>query len=192
MYIKNLKFFKQLSLGFTMIELLVSLAVLGIATMLALPSLSEYLVKTRTDGEIIELQRMILTARNTAINTGRPVTLCPLTAGNCTTNWQNELSVFTNITDNDAYDAANEDLIKVRAEITSGDKIKFNDGNALTYDPTGRLTNGQTLSFVYCPSSDTSLARGVEISLSGRAYITQDIDNDDKDEDRSGNELSCN
>ena len=36
-----------------------------------------------------------------------------------------------------------------------------------------------------------TLARGVNIALSGRAYLTQDTDNDGKDEDRNGNELNC-
>lgn len=177
--------------GMTLIEILITLTIVGIASIIALPALSEYTIKTRTDAEVIELQRFIMTARNSAINSGKSVTLCPLTAGSCTTSWQKELSIFINETDNNKYDSANETLVKVKSVISTGDKIKFSDGATLIYSPTGRLTSGANVTFTYCPDGHSSLARGVTISLSGRAYITQDIDDDGKDEDRSGSELNC-
>jgi prepilin-type N-terminal cleavage/methylation domain-containing protein len=177
--------------GFTLVELLIAISILGIVTMVAAPSLSEFVVESRADGEIITLQRLVLTARNTAINTGQNVTLCPLSSNECTSNWQNELSVFTNTGDNEKYDSASEQLVKTRDKVASGDKVKFSDGKALIFSPTGRLISGQNTTFIYCPGGHPDLARGIDISMSGRTYITQDTDNDDKDEDRSGNELSC-
>lgn len=177
--------------GFTLIELLISVSIVGVLLMVALPNLSSYLVKSRVDNEISELHRLILTARNAAINSGKNVTLCPLSSSNvCGTNWQNELSVFNNTADNTKFDSATEQIIKIRAKIATGDTLKLSQ-TSLVYSPTGRLISGSNSVFTYCPKDYADLARGIDISLSGRVYASQDTDNDDKDEDRSGNEFSC-
>ncbi|MCO4799273.1 MAG: GspH/FimT family pseudopilin [Colwelliaceae bacterium] len=177
--------------GFTLVELLISISILAVIMAVALPNLSSYLVKSRVDNEISELHRLILTARNTAINSGKNVTLCPLSAANtCGTDWQNELSVFNNTADETKFDPVNEQIIKVRAKINTLDTLKLNQ-NALVYSPTGRLLSGSNSVFTYCPKDHSDYARGIDISLSGRVYASQDTDNDDKDEDRSGNEFTC-
>jgi len=176
--------------GFTLVELMVGLTILAISLIIALPNFSTYINKNKVDNEISQLHRLILTARNTAINSGKNVTICPLSAGACTTNWQNELSVFTNVSDNSQFDSSTETLIKVKQQIPTGDSLKFNQ-TSLVYSPAGRLVSGNNSLFIYCPKSYDNLARGIDISLSGRVYASQDTDNDNKDEDRSGNEFSC-
>ncbi|MDT0604454.1 GspH/FimT family pseudopilin [Thalassotalea castellviae] len=177
--------------GFTLIELLVSVSIIGVLMMIAIPNLNSYLVESRVDNEISELHRLILTARNTAINSGKNVTLCPLSTSNvCGTDWKKELTVFNNTADNTKFDSTNEQVIKVKAAIKTNDSLTLNQ-TSLVYSPTGRLISGNNSVFIYCPKDYPELARGINISLSGRVYASQDTDNDDKDEDRSGNELTC-
>ncbi|WP_448211404.1 GspH/FimT family pseudopilin [Colwellia sp. MEBiC06753] len=180
--------------GFTLIELLVTIAILAIVIAIGVPSLSTFIVKMRVDSQIAEINRLILTARNTAINSGKYVTVCPLAANQCTNNWQNQVSVFINSANDfdnaKAFDANNEDLIKVKNADTSGDTTKSNTAQII-YAPTGRLVQGATYTINYCPKSDASLSRGITVTASGRTYISQDTDNDGKDEDRGGNEISC-
>ncbi|MCI2283147.1 prepilin-type N-terminal cleavage/methylation domain-containing protein [Colwellia sp. MSW7] len=64
--------------GFTLIEIMVAISIVAIMTTIALPSLNTFIVKMRVDNEISELQRLLLTARNLAINTGKNTTVCPL------------------------------------------------------------------------------------------------------------------
>lgn len=177
--------------GFTLLELMVSIAVVGTLSAVALPSLNDFLVKMRVDNEISELQRLLLIAKNTAINTGKNTTVCPLTADNsCGDNWQGKISVFTNAAnDNNKYEAADDELVKIKEATTTGDTLKFAN-SSVVYAPTGRLlTNAGT--FSYCPKDKANENRGVAISISGRSYTTSDTDNDGKDEDRLGNEISC-
>ncbi|GHG02439.1 hypothetical protein GCM10017161_34130 [Thalassotalea marina] len=188
---KQLKLQRQLVKGMTLIEILITLTIIGLASLIALPALSEFTVKTRVDAEVIELQRFLITARNAAINSGKQVTVCPLSNGACTNGWKNQLTIFVNENDNNNYNAANEQIVKIKADISSDDIIKFTGGATLVYSPTGRLIGGNNVAFTYCPKNYNALARGVNIALSGRAYLTQDTDNDGKDEDRNGNELNC-
>jgi len=176
--------------GFTLIELLIAIAIVAILSAIAMPSMSDFLVRMRVDNEISEMQRLLLTARNMAINTGKNTTVCPLSSGTCTTNWEGEISVFTNgANDNNKFEAADE-LVKVKGEIKSGDKLQYSQSSVI-YAPTGRLISTAS-SFSYCPKTDADRSRGIDISVSGRSYTSSDTDNDDKDEDRTNNEITCN
>ncbi|MBA6391649.1 GspH/FimT family pseudopilin [Colwellia sp. BRX10-3] len=185
---------KKLIKGFTIVELLVGIAIIGILTAIASPSLSQFMVQSRVDNEVSEIHRLILAARSSAINSGRNVTLCPLSGTTCSANWQNELSVFINsdntLANNNSFVSANEELIKVKGKINTGDKLQFSQ-NLIIFAPTGRLISGGNGNFSYCPKGNNDLSRGVEISLSGRIYATSDTDNDGKDENRNGTEVNC-
>jgi len=181
--------------GFTLIELMVAIAVVAILSAIALPSMSDFLVRMRVDNEISEMQRLLLTARNMAINTGRNTTVCPLSSGTCTTNWHGKISVFTNnsnTTDNNKYNAVNEELIKVKGAIKSGDKLQFGTFSRAVYTPEGRLVFPTVASaFNYCPKGEADSSRGIDLSISGRSYTSTDTNNDGKDENRNGNEITC-
>lgn len=178
--------------GFTLIEVMVAIAVVAILSALALPSMNDFLVRMRVDNEISEIQRLLLTARNMAINTGKNTTVCPLASGVCTNNWQNEISVFTNndntLATNNTF-AAPDELVKVKSAIRAGDTLQYAQ-NSVIYTPDGRLLTASA-NFSYCPGDDADRSRGISISLSGRSYTSSDTDNDDKDEDRNGNEIAC-
>ena len=180
--------------GFTLVELLVTISIISITMAIAIPNLSEFIVKLRVNNEISNLHRLLLTARNTAITSELAVTICPLGNGNvCTDDWENEITVFTDIDNDGIYEpAANERIIKVKDAAQTGDKLQYSQSR-LTYVATGSLS-GATASgprFSYCPYSHSTLSRGILVSASGRAYVTADIDGDNKDEDRNGNEIAC-
>ena len=178
--------------GITLFELMVTVAILGILTAVALPNFGSFTAKLRVDSEISELHRLLLVARNNAINLGQNVTVCPLSASaSCNGDWQGQVSVFTDSNNNKKYEASlNEQLIKVKAAVSSGDLLQYpRDG--LTYTPAGRTTGLASGTFDYCPHGYDDLSRGIVVANSGRAYISSDIDDDGKDESRSGSEITC-
>jgi len=193
------------SSGFTLIELMVGVAVLGIVTMVAVPNLGKFVTKMRVDNEISELHRLILTARNNAINSGHRVVLCPLNAANvCTNNWGDTLSVFIDVNQNNIFEAVNpldpnpwvpgnpngDTLLKTKAATSNRDNLTFSGGNNLAYSATGLLAvnNGN---FSFCPINDLDRRRGILITASGRPNTSSDIDNNDIDEFRDGTAIVC-
>ena len=187
--------FLQYRKGFTIIELLIGIAIIAILSAVALPSMNTFLVNMRVDNEISEMHRLLLTARNTAINTGRNTTVCPLANGTCTANWQNDISIFTNnnnVTDDHKYVAATEELVKIKESIKAGDRLQFANHTRVVYSSTGRLVFPTVAStFKYCPKDSADNTRAIDISISGRSQTSSDTDNDGKDEDRNGNGIVC-
>ncbi|MCI2283146.1 GspH/FimT family pseudopilin [Colwellia sp. MSW7] len=110
----------------------------------------------------------------------------------CSTNWQNQISVFTNddnlLATSNTY-ALPDELIKIKNPVKSGDRLQYAQTSVI-YAPTGRLIT-PAASFRYCPKDEEGSSRGIDVSVSGRTYISSDIDDDDKDEDRTGGEIVC-
>lgn len=172
--------------GFTLIELMVGVSILGILATIAIPSFNALLQDIRVDNKMSELQRALLTARNTAVNTGQFVILCPLDADNlCTTNWNQELSVFIDLNNDlnydpnaDINDITHETLIRTIPAIEPNDQLTYSLPaiTQLRYARTGILSlnvgafaNGD---FSYCPNGNAKLNQAVIISASGRASVS--------------------
>jgi len=175
---------------------MVSIAVLGVVTAIAMPSLSEFRVKMRVDNEIAQLQRMVLTTRNTAINLEQNVTLCPLNGSNtCTNNWAGELTVFVDLDQDNVFEPGAvpaEILIKIKKAVSTTDTLNYTGFSRITFASTGLLLiNSGSGTFSYCPNGYSHLNRAVIVSPSGRTYQSTDTDNDGEDEDRNNSAITC-
>ena len=178
--------------GFTLIELMVTVAILAIVTAVALPNFDDFIRRTRVDNEVSELHRLLLTARNSAINTDQNVTICGIdNSSKCTTGsgWKNEIVVFIDANNNSTLDA-DEEVFKRKAAATTGDRLEFTSASII-YTPSGRTTVDTSGTFKYCPNEHVDDSRGIEISASGRVYATTDQNNDGKDQTRDGSNFTC-
>lgn len=181
-------------IGFTIIELLLSIAILLSLLSIGVPSLNEFLVKTRVDNEVYTLHRLLLLSRNAAINHNTKVTLCPLNEqSQCHNVWHQKLSVFTDSNSNKVFEPAKgEKIIKEKAAIKFGDKLQYGTRIGLTYENTGQLHGwGQNATFKYCPNSYIQLSRAVVVSLSGRIAKSQYNVGVNKDKTHSGKYVIC-
>jgi type IV fimbrial biogenesis protein FimT len=182
-------------MGFTLIETLITLAILIFLTAIAVPTFADLRIRIRVDNEVTALHRLLLLTRNHAVNQERFVTVCPLTpSGQCSNEWHKTLTVFYDDNKNKALDASSaEVIIKIKSAIKSGDKLQYAQGRtALIYAPSGRLAVwGGNGTFRYCPKSHSNKSRGIIISGAGRFYLSSDQNMDGADENRSGRIISC-
>lgn len=184
---------QRLSKGFTLIELLVTISILSIVMAIALPNLGQFLAKMNVDNEISEMNRLLLIARNNAINSGRVTTVCPLNASNnCTNDWSLDISVFDDGDgDIDTYTAANDQLIKVKTANSNASGTLTFGYDSVVYGPDGTLANTTNIGTMkYCPDGYNDEGRAIFISISGRAYASQEAA-DGKEKDRSGAAVTC-
>ncbi|WP_440876640.1 GspH/FimT family pseudopilin [Thalassotalea sp. PLHSN55] len=174
---------RQKNQGFTLVELMVGIAIVAILAAVALPSLNNLLVGMRVDGQISEMQRLLLTARNIAINTDNNTSVCPLNSDEDACSGSNNWSGIIGVLNVDG-------VIKTKSAINTGDQLVFNT-DSVVYAPTGQTVGDSTGTFRYCPNGYADENRGIDVSSSGRTYTSADTDNDGKDENRSGDELTC-
>ena len=182
-------------MGFTIIEILVSLAILLSLIAIGTPLLNNFIVETRVDNEIFTLHRLLLVARNTALTHNSNVTLCPLNSqGFCTNSWHKELSVFTDANNNKIYEPAlNETIVAVKNAIKVGDKLQYGKTRVgLTYAATGHLSGwGQNATFSYCPKGYDDKNRGIIVAMSGRSYISSANKKNTGNIRRTGSKIVC-
>jgi len=181
--------------GFTLIELMVSVSIVSILGAVVIPNVNEFIIIMRVDNEISQLHRLLLIARNSAINTNQNVTLCPIDSNsNCTTDWQKNIIVFIDSNDDNAYSPdLNEVIIRSKPSVKINDKLQYGlNRNRIKFAPTGRTTGwGSNGTFKYCPQDFTELSRAIVVATSGRFYPSTDINYDGKDETRNGSEIVC-
>jgi len=73
--------------GFTLIELMITLAILGVILGLAVPAMSDFVVRQRVDSQAKELMLTLAFARSEAVKQGQDIAILPAT--NSATGWTN-------------------------------------------------------------------------------------------------------
>jgi type IV fimbrial biogenesis protein FimT len=165
--------------GFTLIELMMALAVMVILIAVAAPSLRDTVMNMRMTGQANDLLADLALARGEAIKRNIPVYLCSSSDGaTCTASeWDRGWMVFVD-TNRDNKWSAGELPLKSRPAFEVGDTLASagHDEDAsvkyVPYKPSG-ISNGKTIMFVMCDSRTTPLAgRRIEITNVGRPVVT--------------------
>jgi len=133
--------------GYTLVEAMVVVALLGILGAVATPSFVSLMQRNRAAGEINGLVGDLQFARSEAIKRGLPVSLCTSSNGtSCqgTPNWHSGWIVFTDPGKSGTVDAT-EALLRVRPG--------WNNGDSLVAEPdVGMVTFGRDGFVVSLPS----------------------------------------
>lgn len=108
------------SSGFTLIELMVVIALIAITTSIAIPSFQRFLERARADAAAAEVAGLFSLARSEAIRRNLPVTICRATTATSTVcaqdaqaDWGGRWILFQD-TNNDQVRAAGEEIIRMR------------------------------------------------------------------------------
>jgi type IV fimbrial biogenesis protein FimT len=175
------------TLGFTLMELMVTVAVLAVAVAIAVPAYTNMIINNRLAGTINEFVTSLHLARSEAIKRGVNVRACASTDGvSCATtgDWEQGWIVMVegSSTVLNVYPSLNEGETLIKTGLQTR-VVRF-DGNGMAAGFNGTVT--------LCPrDNEARKARGVILSNAGRIQLAEDGDGDGIVENGSAVNLSC-
>lgn len=163
--------------GFTVIELLVAVAIMGILMGVAAPSLRDLLMNATITSQANDLLSAFAVARSEAIKRGVRTGVCTSTNGTSCTNseWHQGWIVFTDTDANGAVDAGSTAIKGQMATdgqntLTSvGHGTNGAGGRFIGYSPVGTLAGTlASVTFTLCDSRTTANVGAAAATLKGR------------------------
>lgn len=161
--------------GFTLLELMVTLAIAAILVAIAVPNFTAFLQNSRLAGRVNEAVTMMNYARSEAVKRNGPVTVCSRasdTACANSTNWDDGILVFADA-DGDGAVGDVGDILQVMQSL-GGDNTLRSSVDSVTYRANG--VTGANASFRLCDERGTESARTIDISTLGRVATTVGAD----------------
>ncbi|MEP6546517.1 MAG: GspH/FimT family pseudopilin [Gammaproteobacteria bacterium] len=163
--------------GFTMIEMVMTIAIATIVMTLAIPSFRYVTNSNRIAGEINGLLGDLQLARAEAIKEGRPVTVCTSTDGTTcagSTAWQSGWIVFPDPANPGVHDNG-EILLRVQKTFSGTDTFVSSGITAVTFNREGYaspIPNG-TLITLHDSTNTSSWTRCLSITFIGQMTTEQ-------------------
>lgn len=154
--------------GFTLVELLVTIAIAAILMAVAAPAMTSFLAEQAAAGNADELAATFRFARSEAIKRSASITVCASSDGQaCGQDWKAGWIVTTGST-----------VLRVQNGLAAMSSLTA-DVDTAAFTSTG-LVNGLTdgrSSFTFVPTGgDTSLQRIVQLDVQGKVKVTKGVE----------------
>lgn len=183
------------SFGFTFIELLIALSIIGILAVLAAPSFQHLLMRQQAHKIYSQTLQAINFARANALTNQITTTLCPAyNSVECGKNWENGILVFNDTNENGKIDDESETVIlnfPAGSHQYSLRWAAFGNRSYLRYTAFGH-THNQNGTFIYCPENGDALyANAIIINRAGRPRRGYDKNKNGIIERANGKDIEC-
>ena len=180
--------------GFTLIELMIVIAIVAILMAVAVPAMSDFLQRNRANAIISEVRTLIALARENAVHHGCFTAICPSDDNiSCSRNQQAPLIVFSDCNRNLVVDE-DDQLYRVMRPLPEQSHLRwsfFGNRRYLQMTPQG-WTNHHNGTLIYCPASgEEKHARLLIIHKSGRTRYGRDTDGDGIPNRANGENVGC-
>lgn len=169
--------------GFTLIELMVTLAVLAILVTVAVPSFTGIMASNRVTTEINAFIGALQFARSAAIQKGGSTTVCAsMNGASCSGagSWDTGWIVYADLDDDGAVDTG--ELLRVHGALDNGDSMigNANVEHTIDFDPSG-LAGFDDLGQVTLNTADNdvSMQRCAVIPITGNVRSESGTDCDE-------------
>ncbi len=168
--------------GFTLLELLVTITILGITTAIAVPGLSAMIFNNRISGGINDFVAAQQFAKTEAASRVNPATMCKRNeAGSACVaggDWSDGWIVFSDNNGNAAVDGGETVLLRHDA---LHDRITFGGTGGvatfITYQPSGTSSITNTEMLIICDDRGfEKSAKGVLVTITGRGRVIRASD----------------
>lgn len=163
--------------GFTLIEMMVAVALTGLLLALAVPALNAFTSNARQTSTINDFVSSMHIARSTAVTTNFRTTVCASSNGaNCeAVSWDQGWIVFSDRDSDQAVD--NDETIVASSDGAEGLDIQSAEfGQFLMYRPNGRVMTvsaaGNSGQFTVCDNRGSDHAKVLIVDLSGRPRLS--------------------
>jgi type IV fimbrial biogenesis protein FimT len=179
---------KRAQPGFTLLELMVVLAIAGVLMAVGIPAMGDFIRNSRITGAANDIMAGLHFTRSEAIKRRLPVTLCtsdaPLAAppdcSDAAAPWG--WIAFVDTDQSGTFDSASEVLLQQHAPVNELISVGSSvDPFTITYLLNGFALNPNESQLVLCDdrgnegsAGELSSARGILISVTGRAGVTRD------------------
>lgn len=176
--------------GFTLMELLVTIALLGLFASFAVPSFIGFLAQQRVQSNARNITNLLSFSRSEAVRLNLPVDVCPLNVNSSSletsgckssANWTSGLLAYADITNTGKDGYALEKAVRrvlfdsgqvvVTGAVYRGTQKQGDDtSKLLTFFPGGTYGDGVSFAkFLIKAKSDASICRVVILEASGRS-----------------------
>ena len=157
------------SSGFTLIELIITVGIIGVVTAIAVPSVGVYIKNDRLTTNINTLVGHLAYARNEAVTRSTQVGLCVSDdQATCSgTDWALGWILFVDADSNSTFNAGDE-ILRVKQTLQGGNTLSnSNASSVVIYDSRGFAPSSNG-SFSLCDDRTTANLKSISISITGR------------------------
>ena len=164
--------------GFTLFELIITLAIAAIVIGLAAPSFSSMIQDNRLSGQSVDFLASLNFARSEAIKRRTPVTLCKSANGSACANagdWGQGWIIFVDNNRNQTRDDG-EAILRVHGSLAGNNRLTGNNNftDAITYQASGDTLGLGTGTLALCDArKDDDKGKAIVINSTGRARLTK-------------------
>jgi type IV fimbrial biogenesis protein FimT len=156
--------------GFTLLELMITVGIIGVVTAIAVPSMGVYIKNDRLTTNINTLVGHLAYARNEAVTRSVQVGLCASenTTSCSGNNWSLGWILFVDEDANNTF-TPGEEITRVKQALHSSNTMTYSngDGAVVIYDNRG-FTPNSSGSFSLCDDRTTANLKSISISVTGR------------------------
>ena len=155
--------------GFTLLEMVVTTAIIGIVMAFAVPALDTFIKNDRLTTQINTLVGHLAYARSEAVLRHQPIILCAsdsMTTCSASGNWANGWILFVDADNSSSFNAG-EDILRVRQALSGSNTLTSSTGGMIIYDQRGFSPNTNGV-FSLCDDRGATEMKSLTISKTGR------------------------